>query len=57
MGFRERQTFNINKDPKKSGYWNLEGRKYSKNIGTKALTYLKDCFLKPPLTAVDPVPL
>ena len=57
MGFRERQTFNITKDPKKSGYWNLEGRKYSKSIGTKALDYLKDCFLKPPLTADDLVPL
>lgn len=57
MGFRERQTFNITEDPKKSGYWNLEGRKCSENIGTKALDYLKDCFLKPPLTAVDPVSL
>ncbi|HNU60659.1 MAG TPA: IS200/IS605 family accessory protein TnpB-related protein [Methanofastidiosum sp.] len=57
MGFRERQTFNISEDTKKSGYWNLEGRRYSKSIGTKALDYLKECFLKPPLTAVDLVPL
>jgi len=57
MGLRERQTFKITKDPKKLGYWNLEGRKYSKNIGYKALDYLKDCYLKPPLTAVDPVPM
>lgn len=57
MGFRERQTFNIIKDSEKSGYWNLEGRRYSKNIGTKALDYLKECFLTPPLTAVDLVPL
>lgn len=57
MGFRERQTFEILTDPKKIGHWNLEGRRCTVNIGNKALEYLKECFLKPPLTADDLVPL